>query len=476
MYYLPKLVAAAGHRRLTGLVCGLLAAPHLLAANPVTEVRLDTLDTGRLAVSFGGRIGNSPYVDIDDITSSYSDLSYDLVPSYLYKGDRFFSTGTTIGAHLYQSGGFTLDAQVSYRFDRLEVEAAPYLEGVNERRQSLDGGFAGTYGGDWGEIKLTWLSDTLDRHGGEDLDLTYRFNWQRDKWFLSPFVSLITQDADLTDYYYGVSEAESHPDLPAYEAEEASFVRVGLNSTYRLHRNLLLYGNASWQTMDDTMTDSPLVDTDSLWRVQLGAAYLFGNVKDSLEKRDEAGIRDWSWRVNYGYTTQQTFHKVHRGQVEQSRDVETYLAGLTFGKILVHGDRTDFWGRASINRRLEEEYADDFWEFNLYGMLMGTGYSPWSDRELFRYGFGFGVSYSENISAQEATKQADRGEKTSRFLNYLEAQVDTPLSNIFGKNAWSNCYLGATIVHRSGIFGSADVFNNVSGGSDVLSAHLECKH
>ena len=151
---------ASGRLRfLSSIACtcafGLLLAPAAQAANPVTEVRLDTLDTGRLGVVFGGRFGNRPYVNVDDITSVYSDQSWDLVPGYLYKGERLFSTGTTIGAHLFQGSGFTLDAQVSYRFDRLEAEADPYFDGVYDRRQSLDGGFAGTYAGDWGEITST---------------------------------------------------------------------------------------------------------------------------------------------------------------------------------------------------------------------------------------------------------------------------------------------------------------------------------
>jgi len=30
-------------------------------------------------------------------------------------------------------------------------------------------------------------------------------------------------------------------------------------------------------------------------------------------------------------------------------------------------------------------------------------------------------------------------------------------------------------VHRSGIFATSDILGNVSGGSDVLSMHIECK-
>ena len=107
-------------------------------------------------------------------------------------------------------------------------------------------------------------------------------------------------------------------------------------------------------------------------------------------------------------------------------------------------------------------------------MAMGTGYSPWTNRELFRYGFGFGFSYADKVPIIEQVKQEDRGENTSHLLNYLEAQVDFPLRNLFSDGRLENCYAGLTIVHRSGIFGQVDIIGNVAGGSDVLTGHLEC--
>ncbi len=91
---------------------------------------------------------------------------------------------------------------------------------------------------------------------------------------------------------------------------------------------------------------------------------------------------------------------------------------------------------------------------------------------MFRWGFGFGFSYADKIPAVEVFKQKDN--PAARFLNYMEAQFDVPLRNFFKNPAVRNCYAGVTLVHRSGIFATSDILGNVSGGSDVLSAHLEC--
>jgi outer membrane protein len=43
------------------------------------------------------------------------------------------------------------------------------------------------------------------------------------------------------------------------------------------------------------------------------------------------------------------------------------------------------------------------------------------------------------------------------------------------KAKWlQNCYAGMTVVHRSGIFGTVDMFSNVSGGADWITASLDC--
>ena len=108
-------------------------------------------------------------------------------------------------------------------------------------------------------------------------------------------------------------------------------------------------------------------------------------------------------------------------------------------------------------------------------MARGTGYSPWSKEEVFRWGFGFGMSYADKVPIAEQRKQAAKDDNTSHFINYLEMTVDFPLRRV-SKATWlQKCYAGLTIVHRSGIFGTSDLLGDVSGGSDWLTAHLECQ-
>jgi outer membrane scaffolding protein for murein synthesis (MipA/OmpV family) len=448
------------------------------ASSPVTEIHGVGLPAGSIGLGVGFRFGNTPYRGVDNTGSIYSDAPYDTMPYYYYEGQHLFSHGSTLGAHLLRGNGFSLDAILSYRFDRLEPGQDEFFRTVEAREQTLDGGLRATIDGDWGAVSLSWVTDTLDRHNGVEVDLSYRLRWREGRWTVSPFASYIYQDTDLGNYYYGVTDAESRDDLPGYRAGSSYFPRIGVNTSYRWSRRMQLFANLALEKPGDAALDSPLVDEDVIASALVGLLYNFGSITDgeNATRRDPRRAGEWSWRVNYGYTADETFHKIHRGAFAKNKDVDTQLVGVTLGKLLLDGPRSDFWGKVSLNRRLENGLQDDFFELNAYAMIMGTGYSPWSSRELFRYGFGYGLSYADSIPIVEQIKQEDRGENTSHFLNYLEAQLDFPLRNLFGSQSWwRDCYAGLTIVHRSGAFGRIDLLGNVAGGSDVLSGHLECK-
>ncbi len=445
--------------------------------NPVTEIHTQGIQQGTVGLGMGWRWGDSPYRGIQDIGSIVNDNEYDLMPFYFYEGKVLFARGSSAGIHLFNGGNFTLDAVLDYRFDRLEADKSDYFRTVEDREQSLDGGLEGRLSGDWGEASLSWVTDTLDRHNGQEVDLTYRYAWDSGKWTFSPFASYVYQNADLLDYYYGVSAEEARDDLPEYEPGSGELWRMGFNASYRWSKRMRLFANFSVDSLPDETRDSPLVDEDWIHSAMVGLAYGFGSVYDEEAASRRAPERggEWSWRVNYGYTAEETFHKVHRGYIRSSDDVDTHLAGFTVGKLLLDNTRADFWGKVSINRRFEDNEQEDFFEINPYVMVMGTGYSPWTSREVFRYGFGYGFSYADKVPIVEQKKQAKRDGNTSHFLNYLEAQIDFPLRNVFkGRGWWQNCYAGLTLVHRSGIFGQVDILGNVSGGSDVLTGHLEC--
>ncbi len=52
--------------------------------------------------------------------------------------------------------------------------------------------------------------------------------------------------------------------------------------------------------------------------------------------------------------------------------------------------------------------------------------------------------------------------------------VDFPIDGIIKSKLVRNCFVGVTVVHRSGIFSTSDILGQVAGGADWYTAHIEC--
>ena len=188
------------------VVCYGMASP-VHADDELNPVIVD-VPVGTAGIGAGLRRTRSPYGGRID--------ERDLVPVYFYDGRRFFIHGTSLGGHLLSRGDFEIDILARYRFWRIEPDRDPFFAGLRTRRQSVDGGLALRWNRDWGEVGVEWLADLLGHHEGQELEASFRYVFDHRRWSFSPFVRLEWIDADLTDYYFGVSPAEARPGRPAY--------------------------------------------------------------------------------------------------------------------------------------------------------------------------------------------------------------------------------------------------------------------
>ena len=448
-------------------------APRLGGAQEVGEIPFFHAPPGSAALGGGIRFGNNPYraPDNDD------QRKRDLVPLYLYEGKYVFARGTAGGIHIVDTDALEFNLYARYRFQQLDPDINAYYEGLETRRQTLDAGLQFALTQPWGDLKLAWLTDTLGHHEGNEVELSYRYRFEAGAWSLSPFVSWSWRDENLTDYYFGVSEAEARPDRPAFSAGESSWVGFGLNTAWHVTDRVVLFGNVGFYGTDSDVVDSPLVEETGFAAGFIGGTYNFGNARspDYIEDPERQG--EWTWRVNYGYQADGNIvGEIDQGDFSRSSVAEdARIGGVTLSKLLSGSGRVEVYGRFAVFRHFEEkEDNGKFFSYAAYIMAMGKGYSPWSKEEWFRWGFGFGASYADKVPIAEQRKQAARDRNTSHFLNYLEMTLDFPLRRVSRANWLQNCYAGVTIVHRSGIFATSDILGDVGGGSDWITAHLEC--
>lgn len=438
----------------------------------MAEIPFNFAPEGSAALGGGLRFGNQMYFPPDNDETR----TIDLIPLYLYEGRYVFARGTSGGVHIVNRDGFELNAFLRYRFQSLDPESNAFYAGVEERKQTLDGGVQIAFGGDWGIVETNYLVDTLDRHGGEELEIGYRYIFEAGAWSISPFINWRWQSADLTNYYFGVSADEARPDLPEFTPGESQWLGFGVNTAWHISPRIELFANVGFYGTESEVLESPLLEEDNVSVGFIGGTYTFGNARNPSDINDPERKGEWSWRVNYGYQADGNIvSEIDQGDFSKSTFADTNIAGLTFGRLLHDGPRIDFLGRVAWFRHLEEDEGNgNFNSWAAYIMAMGKGYSPWSKEEWFRWGFAFGASYAETVPIAEQRKQARSGDNTAHFLNYLEMQLDFPLRRMTKANWAQNCYAGLSIVHRSGIFGTSDLLGDVSGGSDWITAHLEC--
>ncbi len=438
----------------------------------VAEIPFFNVPAGTAALGGGLRLGQDLYI----ATDNEDERQFDLVPLYLYNGKYIFFRGTAGGVHLFKTDAIELNVMGRYRFTKLDPERNAFFDGIEERKQTVDGGVEVRLNGRWGALNANYLTDTLNRHEGQSAEVSYRYTIDRGRFSISPFVTWAWNDDKLTNYYFGVSEAEARPDRPQYAPGDSQWVGLGMNTAWWVSDRIQFFANLGFGGVDTVVTDSPLVAEDMQSAFFAGGTYIFGNVRRPESFISSERAREWSWRVNYGYQADGNIvGEIDQGDFSKSTRADTNIGGITFSKLLTDGKRLDFNGKLAFFRHFEEDEGNgNFWSYALYMMATGRGYSPWSKEEVFRYGFGFGMSYAQTVPIAEQRKQAEKGNNTSRFLNYLELQLDFPLRRLSNAKSVQNCYAGLTVVHRSGIFGTSDLLGDVAGGADWITAHFEC--
>lgn len=433
----------------------------------MTRLSIADAPAGTSGLGIGFRIPDSPYGGAID--------SLDLVPLYLYEGKRFFLHGTSLGVHVLRNSRFEIDLIGRYRFWELDPDQDSFFAGLDERRQTVDAGVSIGMRREWGELRAEWLTDLLDRHGGHEVEATYRRAFDVGGWSLSPYVSLGWLGGNLSNYYFGVAAHEARPERAAYQPGAVFNLGYGLTATYRLGERAELFGNLGVIELDESIFSSPVVDQTVLATTFVGGSYFFGSVHQPAVGSGNARQSEWSWRVNFGYQAQGNIvGDIDQGDFRRSVDAQTSIGGFTVSRLLNASPRSDFYGRVALHRHFEGSAQEDFFSVAAYVMAVGKGYFPWSDQPSFRWGFGMGLSYAQKVPLIEQVKQTRKGERTARFLNYLEMTLDFPIGSLVSAGPFRNCFAGLTTVHRSGIFASSEILGDVAGGSDWITAHLEC--
>ncbi len=158
---LPALLGAA-----------LLALAGLAPAHANNDPLSDLLDTaGSAGLGFGIRSEQSPYAG--------GGTRYDLLPLYLYEGERVFLHGSRAGLKVFKNESQRVDLFVEQRFEGFPDDRIPAsLAGMAERGAGLDAGVSYRYRQPWGTLGAELTHDIGGLSRGTELRLSYGYDWR----------------------------------------------------------------------------------------------------------------------------------------------------------------------------------------------------------------------------------------------------------------------------------------------------------
>lgn len=420
---------------------GLVSTRAAAASDPF----IDTLQDGAAGFGYVLRKERSPYRDDQG--------GADHLPLYLYEGSRAYIHGTRLGLK-HVAHDWRFDVFVAYRMEGFTQDRLP-ANTPAAREPGWDAGLSLRRDFAWGTPYVELLRDASQASEGTELRLGYWNAWRRGRLELKPNVVLAWRNAKLNDFYYGT---------PAYGAGAGLDLQAGLYASYALDESWRVLAGLVATQRSKEVTDSPVAAGGLQGEAFLGFLYDFG----PKQRRYVPESKPLIVKALYGNSSDCDMLQIMRTTCTTRHTVDdTDVAALHVGRTLVEGAGgwpVDLAGFLGAQRHFEKSYQDDFWSAMAFFKVYFYGF-PWDRFVRTRFGFGSGLSWSEQITHMELRDQGRRGRGNWKLLNYLEPSLDFRVSK--------GTYVGIGVSHRSGSFGKARLFGNVDGGSNYIYLSLE---
>ncbi len=220
-----------------------------------------------LSIGLGVAWATSPYKGVDDIILPFPDISY--------QNGNFFIGFGDIGYTVYSQETCAITLLGSWSPAPYESDDSSFLNGMEDRKFSIEAGAAITMETMLGNLGITALSDVSGHHKGQTVTAQYSIPFGGDTWAVEAVIGLNWQSEKIVDYYYGVRRSEVRTDRAYYEGKSTFSPSVGLNGAVKIYDNVTLEGGVNVEFLGSGITDSPLIDDDSVLSASLSVSYSF---------------------------------------------------------------------------------------------------------------------------------------------------------------------------------------------------------
>lgn len=203
-------------------------------------------------------------------------------PWFTYRNGHFFIYGLGTGYEVATGPRYILSVMAVPQIQRRSSSDSQQLSGLQYRQWSIDGGVNLAMWSNFGGMALGVFHDVLDRNNGA----TVRFGY-----FLpipipgggeiSPSIGATWENANLTNYYYGVNAAEARPDRHAYSPASATNPTFQLKYERPIGSRWRFTAEFTYLRFGRAIRLSPIIDESSTRSYQLSLLYTFGGLPNS---------------------------------------------------------------------------------------------------------------------------------------------------------------------------------------------------
>jgi MipA family protein len=202
-------------------------------------------------------------------------------PLIVYRNERFFIEGKTAGVNLFKQDEFFFSAIVEAdlnKYDPKDAKTTAFRQ-LDERKQGLLLGAQVTYRpNDNDTINFKVLGDAASNHKSvvPAVEWNHLFEISDYTMQYAAIVEARFTPSKYTNYYYGVSQAESlRTGIASYKASGKPELSFTLGVGYQATNTIKLYGSVGVRTIGTSLDDSPIVERTTVPNGFVGVAYKF---------------------------------------------------------------------------------------------------------------------------------------------------------------------------------------------------------
>jgi outer membrane protein len=221
-----------------------------------------------LALGAGVIVSPRPYVGADYRIFPIPSIELD------YKG--WFFRGIRGGYSLIRTERFTASLYAQARFSGLESDSSSFLDGMEDRKKSMDAGIELSYRGRPVGFRVNYLGDVLGRNKGQEATFLVTSGVPLGRrGIVLAGIGPRWLSKNHVDYYYGVRDFEATQSRPAYSGKATYNLDINITAIVNLSSHWRWVAIVNREGFGAGIKDSPIVDRTSSYAFITSLNYKF---------------------------------------------------------------------------------------------------------------------------------------------------------------------------------------------------------